>query len=140
MVIGANGDSLFKRLMNVMGRQELAEDSRFESNQGRVQHADLLDQLIGEWTAQYSLKEVQRMLDDAGVPAGPIYNIEDIAIDEHYRARNMLETVTLPDGQKVLVPGIVPKLSETPGGIDWIGPKLGEHNEEILGEKLCTKK
>lgn len=134
MVIGANGDGLYKKLMHAIGRPDLAEDPRFANNQGRVKEADFLDRVIGEWTTQYTLKEVQKVMDEQGIPAGPIYNIEDIANDEHYKARDMLQTVTLPDGEKVLVPGIVPKLSETPGGIEWIGPKLGQHNEEILGK------
>lgn len=139
MVIGANGDGLYKKLMNAIGRPDLAEDERFANNQGRVREADFLDGVIGEWTAQHTLKEVQKVMDEQGIPAGPIYSMEDIVQDEHYRARNMLETVTLPDGEKVLVPGIVPKLSETPGEIQWIGPKLGQHNEEILGKKMSVK-
>lgn len=139
MVIAANADNIFKRLMNVLGRPDLAEDPRFSNNRGRVENVEFLDRLIGDWAALYPIKEVQRKLDEAGVPAGPIYSIEDIVNDEHYQARGMLETVTLPDGKNVLVPGIVPKLSETPGGIEWIGPKLGQHNEEILGKKLGGK-
>ena len=140
MVIAGNGDNIFKRLMNVIGRPDLAEDPRFSTNQGRVEHVEVLDRLIGEWASRHPIKEVQKKLDEAGVPAGPIYSIEDIVHDEHYQARGMLETVTLPDGKDVLVPGIVPKLSETPGGIEWVGPKLGQHNEEILGSLLGGKK
>lgn len=132
VVIGANGDSIFKRLMQAIGRRDLAEDPRFAQNQGRAEHVDFIDQVIENWTKQYPLKEVQQRLDEAAVPVGPIFSIEDIVADEHYRARNMLEKVSLPDGTQTLVPGIVPKLSETPGGLDWIGPQLGEHNEEIL--------
>lgn len=132
VVIGANGDSIFKRLMQAIGRRDLAEDPRFAQNQGRAEHVDFIDQVIEDWTKQYPLKEVQQRLDEAAVPVGPIFSIEDIVADEHYRARNMLEKVSLPDGTQTLVPGIVPKLSETPGGLDWIGPQLGEHNEEIL--------
>ncbi|MCK9910890.1 CoA transferase, partial [Microbacteriaceae bacterium K1510] len=98
------------------------------------------DQVIENWTKQYPLKEVQRRLDEAAVPVGPIYSIEDIVADVHYHARQMLETVNLPDGEQVLVPGIVPKLSETPGGLEWIGPSLGEHNEEILEQLLKLDK
>jgi crotonobetainyl-CoA:carnitine CoA-transferase CaiB-like acyl-CoA transferase len=92
------------------------------------------------WTKLHTQKEVQRILDEAGVPVGPIYSIEDIVNDEQFQARDMLKTVTLPDGEEVLVPGIVPKLSETPGSIEWIGPELGQHNEEIIGNKLCKQK
>ncbi|WP_096200769.1 CaiB/BaiF CoA transferase family protein [Bacillus sp. FJAT-45350] len=136
IIIGANGDSIFKRLMQTMGMPELGEDTKYSSNQGRADNVDFLDNLISEWTKKQSLNEVQKKLDEAGVPAGPIYSIEDIANDEHYKARNMLETVTLPTGERVKVPGIVPKLSGTPGGIEWIGPQLGQHNEEVIGNKV----
>ncbi|MFY0543931.1 CaiB/BaiF CoA transferase family protein [Brevibacillus sp. H7] len=132
IVIGANGDSIFKRLMQAIGRSDLAEDPRFAENQGRAEHVEFIDQVIENWTKQYPLKEAQRRLDEAAVPVGPIYSIEDIVEDAHYQARQMLETVQLPDGEQVLVPGIVPKLSDTPGGLDWIGPELGQHNSEIL--------
>jgi crotonobetainyl-CoA:carnitine CoA-transferase CaiB-like acyl-CoA transferase len=111
------------------------------TNNGRAENAEYLDQVIEEWTRKHSQKEVQKILDEAGVPVGPIYNIEDIVRDEHYQARDMLQTVTLPDGEQVLVPGIVPKLSETPGSIEWIGPELGQHNKEVLeGKKLNQQK
>jgi crotonobetainyl-CoA:carnitine CoA-transferase CaiB-like acyl-CoA transferase len=134
IVIGANGDSIFRRLMNAIGRPDLVGDSRFANNQGRAVHVNYLDQVIEDWTKQHPMNEVQRRLDEAGVPVGPIYSIEDIVQDQQYSARRMIEKVHLPDGEQVLVPGVVPKLSQTPGTLEWIGPKLGEHNEEILGE------
>lgn len=140
IVIGANGDSIFRRLMHAMGRDDLAEDSRFQTNQGRAQHVDFIDQAIEAWTRLHSMKEVQRMLDEAAVPVGPIYSIEDIVQDQQYKARQMLESATLPNGQCVLVPGIVPKLTETPGAIDWLGPELGQHNAEILEGLLGLEK
>ncbi|WP_066073816.1 CaiB/BaiF CoA transferase family protein [Neobacillus soli] len=135
VVIGANGDSIFKRLMNMMGREDLANDPRFATNQGRADNVELIDGLIEEWTKQRPLEEALQSLDDAAVPAGPIYSIKDIAEDVHYKARNMLEPIELPTGETVLAPGVVPKLSETPGSLKWIGPSLGEHNVEIF-EKL----
>ncbi|MFK9090739.1 CaiB/BaiF CoA transferase family protein [Bacillus salipaludis] len=135
VVIGANGDSIFKRLMNIMGREDLANDPRFVTNQGRADNVELIDGLIEEWTKQRPLEEALQSLDDAAVPAGPIYSIKDIAEDVHYKARNMLEPIELPTGETVLAPGVVPKLSETPGSLKWIGPSLGEHNVEIF-EKL----
>lgn len=132
VVIGANGDSIFKRLMHAIGRSDLAEDPRYATNQGRAENVAFIDQVIEEWTKQHPLQEVQRRLDEAAVPVGPIYSIVEIVEDEHYRARNMLEEIRLPDGETVLFPGVVPKLSETPGGHEWVGPRLGEHNEEIL--------
>ena len=135
IVIAANSDSIFKRFMNAIGRPDLAEDPTYSNNQGRAKNAEYLDDIIEKWTKLYPQKEVQRILDEAGVPVGPIYSIEDIVNDEHFQARDMLQTVTLPDGESVLVPGIVPKLSETPGSIEWIGPELGQHNDEVLGKK-----
>lgn len=132
IVIGANGDSIFKRLMQAIGRDDLAADPRLASNQGRAEHAAYIDQVIEEWTRRHPLQEAQRLLDAAAVPVGPIYSIEDIVADEQYRERGMLEEISLPDGETVLFPGIVPKLSETPGGHEWVGPSLGEHNEEIM--------
>jgi len=140
IVIAANSDSIFRRFMNAIGRPDLAEDPVYANNQGRAQNAEYLDQLIEEWTKTCTQKEAQKVLDDAAVPAGPIYSIEDIANDEHFQARGMFETVTLPDGERVKVPGIVPKLSETPGSIEWIGPKLGEHTEEVIGNMLSKQK
>ena len=140
IVIAANSDSIFKRFMNAIGRTDLAENPTYLNNQGRAQNAEYLDDIIEEWTKRYPQKEVQRILDEAGVPVGPIYSIEDIVNDEHFQARDMLQTVTLPDGESVLVPGIVPKLSETPGSIEWIGPELGQHNDEVLGKKLNEQK
>ncbi|MEH7177795.1 CaiB/BaiF CoA transferase family protein [Neobacillus vireti] len=140
IVIAANSDGIFKRFMEGIGRKDLAEDPNLSNNQGRAKQAEQLDQMIEEWTKLHTQKEVKRILDEAGVPAGPIYSIEDIVNDEQFQARDMLQTVTLPDGEEVLVPGIVPKLSETPGSIEWIGPELGQHNEEIIGKTLCKQK
>lgn len=134
VVIGGNGDKIFQRLMKAIGREDIANDPRFADNQGRVENVEFLDQAIEQWTSQYPLKEVQKILDGASVPVGPIYSIKEIVEDEQYKARDMLQEVELPGGDKVLVPGVVPKLSRTPGDIDWIGPKLGEHNEDILTE------
>lgn len=134
IVIGGNGDKIFYRLMVAIGREDLAADPKYASNQGRADHVDFIDETIEGWTKQYTLKEVQQKLDEVSVPVGAIYGIKEIVEDEHYKARGMLQEVTLPDGTKTLVPGIVPKLSETPGEIMWNGPALGEHNEEIYKE------
>ncbi|MCG7336469.1 CoA transferase [Sporosarcina sp. ACRSM] len=134
VVIGGNGDKIFQRLMTAIGREDIALNPKYGSNQGRADDVSFIDATIEEWTKQHPLKEVQRMLDEVSVPVGPIYSIREIAEDEHYKAREMLREVDLPDGSKVLVPGIVPKLSGTPGDIDWNGPSHGEHNEEIYTE------
>lgn len=134
VVIGGNGDKIFQRLMMAIGREDIALNPKYGSNQGRADDVTFIDATIEEWTKQHPLKEVQRILDEVSVPVGPIYSIKEIVEDEHYNAREMLREVDLPDGSKVLVPGIVPKLSGTPGDIDWNGPSHGEHNEEIYTE------
>ncbi|MFB4163859.1 CaiB/BaiF CoA transferase family protein [Alteribacillus sp. JSM 102045] len=136
VVIGANGDGIFKRLMHAIGRPEFAEDIRFKNNASRTEHAEFLDDVIEEWTRKYTLEEALAILDKANVPAGPIYSIADIVKDPHYQAREMIREVHIEGIGPLKVPGIVPKLSETPGDIDWSGPSLGEHTEEILSRYL----
>jgi crotonobetainyl-CoA:carnitine CoA-transferase CaiB-like acyl-CoA transferase len=136
LVIGGNGDGIFKRLMTAIGREDLANDPTYSTNQGRANNVKFIDDTIEQWTKQYPLKEAQQILDDVSVPVGPIYGIKEIVEDEQYKARDMLLEIELPDGKKVLVPGIVPKLSDTPGEIKWNGPSLGEHNKEIYSEYL----
>ncbi|CAE7462145.1 unnamed protein product [Symbiodinium natans] len=136
MIIGANGDSLFKRLMAVMGRQELGQDPRFANNAGRCEHQDLLDEAIIAWTRSKTAAEVQAACKEAAVPCGPIYSIKDIMEDEHFQARGCFEDVHLPDGRAVKVPSIGPKLSASPGSTAAGGPRLGQHTTEVLQEKL----
>ena len=133
VVIGANSDSIFKRMMVAIGREDLADDPALASNDGRVKRTEELDRLIGEWTARHTIDEVLAVLDGADVPAGKIYSIADIVADLHFQARGMIERHRLGNGQEILLPGIVPKMSSTPGGTRWIGPKLGEHTDEVLG-------
>ncbi|HYC37760.1 MAG TPA: CaiB/BaiF CoA-transferase family protein [Usitatibacter sp.] len=131
VVIGANADSIFKRMMRAIGHPELAEDPGLASNAGRVQRTEELDRVIGEWTSRHDLEEVLRVLEKAEVPSGRIYSIADIAADMHYQARGMIERHRLGD-RDLLLPGMVPKLSETPGATRWIGPRLGEHTDAVL--------
>jgi formyl-CoA transferase len=133
-LIAGNGDSIFKRLMNVVGRPDLADDPQLGDNAGRVGRVQELDAAIGAWTAQRPVADVLTALDAASVPAGRIYTIADIAADPHYRARGMIEQVTLDDGTKLAVPGIVPKLSETPGGHRRNAPRLGQDTDDVLRE------
>lgn len=132
VVIGANGDSIFKRLMQLIGRDDLAADPALADNAGRAKRADELDRVIGEWTACHDADECVRLLNEAQVPNGKIYSIADIVRDPQYLTREMIRQVTLPDGAALKVPGVVPKLSATPGEIEWVGPKLGEHTDEVL--------
>lgn len=133
VLIAGNADSIFKRLMQAMGREDLAADPRLENNIGRVAHQEMIDQAIDAWCQQHSLEEVLERLNEAEVPVGKIYDVEDIVNDPHYQARDMLLEETLADGSTLLVPGIVPKLSKTPGALQQPAPTLGEHTGEVLG-------
>jgi crotonobetainyl-CoA:carnitine CoA-transferase CaiB-like acyl-CoA transferase len=132
VIIAGNSDSIYKRLMNAIGRVDLVEDPRLARNDGRVQHAEMLDDAISAWTRERALDDVLAVLEKAAVPCGRIYTAADIQADPHYRARRMIEEYELPNGDKVEFPGVVPKLSETPGQTRWLGAKLGEHTEEVL--------
>lgn len=133
VVIGGNGDSIFKRLMIAIARDDLATDAELATNPGRVKRVAEIDQAIGAWTAARQVEQVLDVLNAASVPVGRIYNAQDIAQDPHYRARDMILSVTTHDGLTVEVPGIVPKLSRTPGAITRRGPLLGEDTEAVLG-------
>jgi formyl-CoA transferase len=133
-LIAGNGDSIFKRLMATIGRSDLEHDSSLAQNDGRVKASKRIDQAIQEWTLKLSSQEVLKALDQAGVPAGKIYTVKDIAQDPHYLARDMILEQTLSSGETLHVPGIVPKLSRTPGSIRTHAPKLGEHTHSVLKE------
>ena len=132
VVIGANGDSIFKRMMTAIGRDDLANDPQLARNDGRAARSAELDEAIGAWCGARDLDEVLGVLDSAEVPAGKIYDIADIVKDVHYRARGMIEEARLSDGRTIKIPGVVPKLSGTPGGTRWLGPELGEHTASVL--------
>jgi formyl-CoA transferase len=132
VIIGANNDAIFKRLMTTMGRPDLADDPTLATNAGRVPRTDELDRAIDDWTRTHDLEAVLAALEAADVPAGRVYDAEDILRDPHYAARRMIEQWRLPDGKPVKIPAVVPKLSDTPGSTRWVGPALGEHNEEVL--------
>jgi len=134
VVIGANGDKIFKRLMMGIGRADLANDAALASNEGRVSRVDELDQVIGAWTQAHDLAHVLSVLEQAEVPAGKVYDVRDIMADPHFAARGMIDEFHLPDGRAVKLPAIVPKMSATPGRTRWLGPKLGAHTDEVLGE------
>jgi formyl-CoA transferase len=134
IVIGANGDSIFKRLMSAMGRDDLGNDPALANNAGRAREADMIDGAIAEWTATLDLETLLARLAEAGVPSGRIYSAEDFTTDPQYAARGMVERHALPDGSSLAIPGIVPKFSATPGRTRWLGPALGQHTDEILDE------
>lgn len=132
VLIAANGDSIFKRLCTAMAREDLGSDATLADNAGRANRAEELDAAIGAWAAAHEASALLAMLDAAQVPNGKIYSIADIASDPQYLAREMIRQFKLEDGTPLKLPGIVPKLSDTPGDVDWIGPKLGAHTEEVL--------
>ena len=135
VVIGGNGDSIYKRLMTCAGRSDLADDERMADNAGRVKHETQIDKAIMEWTATITSSEVLNALTDAAVPCGPIYSVEDMFNDPHYRARGLFESVEYAGGE-LDVAAIHPRLSKTPGRTDRGGPDLGEHTAEVLKSYL----
>ncbi|MFM8623804.1 MAG: CaiB/BaiF CoA transferase family protein [Betaproteobacteria bacterium] len=131
-LVAGNGDSIFKRLMQCIGRPDLAQDPDLASNTGRVKRVDELDAAIGAWTAGRSVDEALAALEQAQVPSGKIYTVADIAADPHYAARGMLQSVRLDDGSDLSLPGFVPKLSLTPGGHRRNAPRLGQDSDAVL--------
>jgi crotonobetainyl-CoA:carnitine CoA-transferase CaiB-like acyl-CoA transferase len=132
VVIAGNSDAIFKRLMLVIGRPDLADDPALASNDGRVRSNALLDAAIAAWTSERTMDEILARLDAADVPAGRIYSVADIVDDPHYAARDMILPTELPGDVTVKMPGIAPKLSDTPGAVKWPGPTLGQHTDEVL--------
>jgi formyl-CoA transferase len=133
-LIAGNGDSIFKRLMQTMNRNDLGQDPSLADNSGRVQRVAELDAAIEAWTLQHTVDEVLAALDKASVPAGRIYTVADIAADPHYRAREMIQQVQMDDGSTLDVPGIVPKLSRTPGSHRRNAPRIGQDTDDVLRE------
>ncbi len=135
VIIGGNGDSIFRRLMNAAGRPEMAADPRLSDNAGRVAHQQEVDDAISAWTATLDSARVLELLEDAEVPCGPIYNVADMVKDPHFNARGMFETVSF-GGSELKIPAIPPILSESPGRTEWAGPEVGAHNGEVLRDRL----
>ena len=135
VIIGGNGDSIYKRLMQAIARPELADDPRMANNAGRVVHEQELDQAIGAWTGSLTAAEVLDVLGKADVPSGPIYSVADMFTDPHFNARGLFEEVQV-NGEPLKIPAMMPFLSSTPGRTDWPGPTVGAHNAEVLGDLL----
>ena len=131
VVIGGNGDSIYKRLMHAIGRADLGENPELAHNPGRVKHEREIDDAIAHWCAGIHSTQVIALLDTAQVPVGPIYNVADMLDDPHFRARDLFEEFTVND-KPLTIPAMVPKLSETPGRTDWTGPAIGSHNDEVF--------
>jgi formyl-CoA transferase len=132
VLIAANADSLFSRLMTAIGRADLRDDPALARNDGRAREMEKIDAAIAAWTKDLPLEDVLKAMEKAEVPAGRIYSAADIVKDPHFAARGMIQQVTAGDGEPLKVPGVVPKLSETPGAIRAPAPKLGEHTDEVL--------
>jgi len=132
VLIAGNADSLFHRLMTAIGRPDLRDDPALARNDGRAAQMQRIDEAIGAWTSRLTLSEVLKEMEKAEVPAGRIYSAADIAADPHFAARGMIQQVIAGDGEALKVPGVVPKLSATPGAIRSAAPQLGEHTDEVL--------
>ena len=132
--IAGNADSLYRRLMSAIGREDLRDDPALAKNDGRAAQMERIDNAIAEWTSRFTQQEVLQKMEQAEVPAGRIYSAADIAADPHYAARGMLLDTVAGDGEPLKQPGVVPKLSATPGAIRRAAPKLGEHTDEVLRE------
>lgn len=132
MLVAGNGDSIFKRLMKSIGREDLGERPDLANNDGRVRNVAQIDAAIGEWTATQTVADAVAHLSRAHVPASRIYTAKDISEDPQYRARGMIQRVTTRDGYELDVPGIIPKLSATPGAIRSTAPRLGEDTAAVL--------
>lgn len=132
VLVAGNGDSIFKRLMGMIGRNDLANDPALENNDGRVARVAELDEAIGAWAKTMTTDQALQLLDSVAVPAGKIYTVADIANDPHYKARGNIQTIQMHDGSRLDVPGVIPKLSRTPGSIKNLAPNIGENTDEIL--------
>lgn len=136
LIIGGNGNSIFKRLMIAVGREDMANDPEMAENAGRIIHEDKIDKALSEWCSTVVLSDAIECLEKARVPTGPILSPADIVEDEQYNARDMLEKVSVGE-KEFSIPAYSPKLDGTPGKTRWLGPKLGEHNDEVYSGLLA---
>ena len=148
LIVAANGDAIFQRLMRLIGRDDLADAPELQNNAGRDARAEEIYRVIDAWIAEHPAAYLKDALARAQVPASAIYSVEDMFRDPQYLARAMIERAQLPDGRSLAIPGIVPKLSATPGTTEWLGPRLGEHTEAVLAalgyppaevDRLCAE-
>ncbi len=135
VIIGGNGESIYRRLMLAAGRPEMAEDAKYQGNENRVKHEAEIDAALDAWCSSLTLDEVLDALREAEVPSGPIYSVREMMGDPQYQARGLFEEVDF-QGEPLQIPALVPRLTGTPGRTDWPGPALGAHNEEIYGGLL----
>lgn len=135
VVIGGNGDSIFQRLMQVAGHPTMADDPRLAVNAGRVEHEAEIDAALAAWCLSKDSEEILLLLEQARVPVGPIYNVEDMLVDQHFNERELFEQVEI-NGKPLKIPAILPKLNTTPGRTDWPGAAVGSHTEQVLQDLL----
>ena len=131
LVIGGNGDSIFARLMQAVGRADIAENPNYASNADRVVHQRFLDDVLKKWCKKKTIKNAMSILEESRVPCGPVYNVADMMSDPHFNDRDLFEKVEI-NGEPLNIPAILPKLSQSPGATEWPGPKLASHTDEIL--------
>ena len=131
LVIGGNGDSIFVRLMQAVGRNDMAENKAYASNADRVQHEAQIDAVLKDWCASHKLEDALNILESKRVPCGPVYNAKDMMNDQHFNERGLFDQVEI-NGEPLRIPAILPKLEDTPGATDWPGPELGAHTDEVL--------
>lgn len=138
VVIGGNGDSIFRRLMDAAGRPEMALDPRMATNAGRVQCVEEIDRALADWCQSQDSPTVLAQLEEARVPSGPIYSVADMMADPHFQARGLFEQVEI-NGKPLKIPAILPRLAGTPGRTDWPGDEVGSHTDSVLGDVLGLK-
>lgn len=134
ILIAGNSEPIFERLAGLMGQPELARDPRYQGNALRVKNVEELDRAIGEWTKTHTAADLDRMMEEADIPATLTYTAADIVRDEQFRARGMVREIEDPQFGTVLHAGVVPHVPDDPGGVRWAGPRIGQHTDEILGE------
>jgi len=136
IIVGANSDAIFKRVMEKLGRPDMANDEGMKDNAGRVKHKEKVETTINDWIACMTQEEALKALGEAGCPSGPIYDAADMMKDPHYNARGMFDEITTETGLTFKIPALVPKLSDTPGNTEWCGPEVGTHTSQVLKDYL----
>lgn len=131
LVIGGNGDSIFVRLMQAVGRDDMADNPLYATNADRVCYEAEIDVVLKDWCASHKLEDALAILESKRVPCGPVYNAEDMINDQHFKHRGLFERVEI-NGEPLKIPAILPKLEQTPGATEWAGPELGSHTDEVL--------
>jgi crotonobetainyl-CoA:carnitine CoA-transferase CaiB-like acyl-CoA transferase len=131
LVIGGNGDSIFSRLMVAVGREDMSTDKKYTTNADRVIYEADIDLVLANWCASLSLADAMAVLEEHRVPCGPVYNVEDMMQDAHFKYRELFEAVEI-NGESLKIPALMPKLQGTPGGTEWAGPAVGSHTDEVL--------